>query len=76
MTIDEKCNLALDLLKRADTVIGDVPPDENWYRDYFTLTGEHMILIEEGWVPPELNTKEVTGEDPQEVLDEVNAPVV
>lgn len=74
MTMQEKYNLALDLLKRADTFIGDVPPDENWYRDYFTLTGKHMILTEDGWVTPELNKKEVTGEDPQEVLDEVNAP--
>lgn len=50
--------------------------DEDWYRDYFTLTGQHMQLTEEGWVPADQNTREVTGEEPMEVFDEVNAPVV
>ncbi len=24
-------------------------PDRGWYRDYYLLTGEHMILTDEGW---------------------------
>jgi hypothetical protein len=50
-------------------------PDRNWWRDYYLLTGDHMVCTEEGWVPAEMNAREVTGEDPDEVLDEVNAPV-
>lgn len=54
----------------------DEAPDKNWYRDYYLLTGDHMQLTEEGWVPASLNTREQTGEEPMEVLDEVNFPVL
>jgi len=49
-------------------------PDEDWFRDYFLLTGVHAVLTEEGWIPADQNTVEITGEEPMEVLDEVNAP--
>jgi hypothetical protein len=52
----------------------DWAPDPHWWRDYFILTGAHMVLTEEGWLPAECNTREATGADPMEVLDEVNAP--
>jgi hypothetical protein len=50
-------------------------PDPEWWRDYFLLTGEHMVCGEYGWMPASHNTREVTGEDPEEIFDEVNAPV-
>lgn len=52
----------------------DVGPDENWFKDYWRLTGDHMVLTEEGWIPAEFNALEYTGEQPMEVLDEVNKP--
>jgi hypothetical protein len=50
---------------------GDRAPDKRWFKDWFLITGEHMILTEEGWMPADMNG----GEEPMEVLDEVNAPV-
>ncbi len=53
---------------------GEDPPDKDWFRQYFLLTGDHMVLTEEGWIPAACNTKAFTGFDPAEVLEEVNAP--
>lgn len=44
-------------------------PDENWFPDYYSLTGDHMVLTEEGWLPADQNTRE----EPMEVFDEVNS---
>ena len=43
-------------------------PDKTWWQDLYSLTGEHMVLTDEGWCPAEFV------EDPCEVLLEVNAP--
>lgn len=45
-------------------------PDAHWLKDYYLLTGDHMILTEEGW---ECGGLKSSYED-QYVLDEVNAP--
>lgn len=76
-TIDR--NYSADCLRAMLEVVADLNdagPDENWFRDYYLITGEHMQLTEEGWVPAEMNTREYTGEDPAEILDEVNTPPV
>lgn len=52
----------------------DEAPDDNFFRDLFVLTGDHMVLTEEGWITAESNTDEETNGEPSEVLDEVNAP--
>lgn len=62
---------ALDV---CSDLVGDRAPDENWFRDYFSLGDEHMVLTEEGWVRACDNTPEVCGDEPAEVLGEVNAP--
>jgi len=64
-------HIAIDVVAN---LIGDIPPDENWLRDYYLINGDHMVLTEEGWIPAEMNTREYTGAEPCEVLDEVNAP--
>lgn len=74
--IDEehKFHRLMACLDALRTIVDEHGPDEDWYRDYFTLTGDHMVLTDEGWVPAEMNTREYTGYDPAEVLDEINAP--
>lgn len=61
---------AIGLLERVES-----PPDMNWFKELWSLTGEHMVLTEEGWIPAECNTREHTGSDPADVLDEVNKPI-
>jgi hypothetical protein len=68
----ERCMDLMD--KLMDFGFFDPAPDENWFRDYYTLTGDHVVLTEEGWIPADQNTVEITGEEPMEILDEVNAP--
>lgn len=50
--------------------------DLDWYYDYYLITGDHMHLTEEGWMPAEMNTFEYTGYEPVEVLWEVNKPIL
>lgn len=68
-------------LERAKELLGSLmeffleeAPDREWWKDYFTVTGEHMQLTEEGWIPASENTREATGVESLEVLFEVNAP--
>jgi hypothetical protein len=44
-----------DLLARAAAHLADCSgaPDDEWWRDYFTLLRQPMILTEEGWEEPE-----------------------
>ena len=80
MTIEEKLAKAMDLLDRAAERIADSPaPDERWWLDLFALTGQHMILTDEGWEPGESKqsyldewAKEPEYSNP--ILNEVNAP--
>ena len=79
-TTEAKLEAATDLLKRAaNRLAGDRAPDETWWPDLFELTGEHMILTDEGWQPGsekqsylDDHAKHPGWSDP--ILDEVNAP--
>jgi hypothetical protein len=70
--LHQGCNrfgTAMRLLERA--IATEMPaPDEKWFQEYFALTGEHMVLTEEGWIPG----KDKAAHRPEEILDEVNAP--
>lgn len=69
-----KFDRCMDLLNNLlDFGFFDPAPDEDWFRDFYTLTGDHVVLTEEGWIPADQNTREITGEEPMEILDEVNA---
>lgn len=40
-------------------------PDKTWFREFYKLSGDHMVLTEEGWAPPDRA-------EGMEILDEVN----
>lgn len=46
---------------------------DNWLKRFYALTGEHWVLTEEGWMPASENTQAVLNDEPDAVLDEVNA---
>jgi hypothetical protein len=64
--ISEKLSSAMNLLGRINL---EEPPDEDWCRDYFLLTGDHMVRTDGGWQPP----FESESEYEIEILEEVNA---
>jgi hypothetical protein len=64
---------ALDV---AADQVGDRAPDKLWWEQYYRLTGDHMHLTEDGWIPAAMNTLACTGCEPAEVLKEVNKPDV
>jgi len=78
--VDETTISTLDLgtlraaIDVAADLVGEKAPDATWFREYYEITGDHMVLTEDGWIPAEFNTREITGEDPAEVIEEVNAP--
>lgn len=80
MEQSEKLERALNLLERAAECFDGGGPDKNWFREYFILTGAHMILTDEGWQSGEVKEElakeaQENGEDVSDwVLDEVNAP--
>lgn len=53
MTSKQKHELAVDLLDRAAEAMEERSPDPLWLEQYYTLTGAHMIMTEEGWEPGE-----------------------
>jgi hypothetical protein len=61
---------AMDLLERAEPKFEDGGPDVDWHRDFFLLTGDHMICTDEGWQPGDTEPRP----DADEILCEVNAP--
>lgn len=65
-----------DLVDRASEHFeaGETAPDETWYRDLFELTGDHMILTEEGWVPGSLKQQYLDQYGIYALRGEVNAP--
>jgi hypothetical protein len=79
MTLEEKYAKAMELLDRM--VATEVPvPDHKWCVEYWELTGDHMILTDEGWESGDVKqsyldewAKNPEWSDP--ILDEVNAPV-
>ena len=77
-SVEDRLLMALELLERVVEVLEDTP-DKAWWREYFLLTGRHMILTDEGWEPG--SCKKSYLDDWQEnpdfgnpILDEVNAP--
>lgn len=64
-------------MERAAEFFSDNPPDSQWFRDYYLIKGEHVILTDEGWVPGEtLEQERKDMDDPDwQPDDEVNAPV-
>lgn len=72
MTLKQKYELAMDLLERATNMMEDAMPDAAWGEQYFGLTGEHMLLTEEGWEPGDV--KYTYDEYPDAILLELNAP--
>ena len=61
---------AVSLLERAAEYLGDNPPDTDWFRDYYLLTGDHVILTDEGWEPASCKEQLLT--DGGEVYEELN----
>lgn len=61
-------------LNVAFDVMGEVAPDKSWLKEYYSITGDHMVLTEYGWIPADQNTFEATGEEPLEIRDEINVP--
>lgn len=73
LTIEEKLAKAMDLLMRAeDRLADDTAPDPTWWFDLFTLTGDHMVLTEEGWEPGECKESLIAEYGEDHILDEVN----
>lgn len=74
-TYRDKLDRALQLLPHLTEFLDDAePPDPDWWRDYFLVTGKHAILSEEGWEPGE-NKASYLADDPKwKPMDEVNAP--
>lgn len=74
LTSEQKLEKAMVLLRRTGELFTDCAPDNNWWRDYFEITGEHMILVDETWETPEIMA-DYLAEDPDfEPDDEINAP--
>lgn len=77
MTTEEKLEKAMSLLERAaDRLSDDTSPDVEWWTDWFELTGEHMILTDEGWEPGSIKAELIEEYGFEAILDEVNAPEV
>ena len=64
---------AMDLLDRAAAHMADrSAPDSEWWKEYFLLTGEHMVLTDEGWEPGEVKGSYLQEDPTWTPLDEVN----
>lgn len=51
-----------------------VEPGEKAWRRYYELSGQHMILTDEGWEPGESKASYIANGFADWILDEVNAP--
>ena len=80
MTIKFQLMQAMGLLERAANSLVDSPlQDRDWWKNYYQLTGKHMILTEEGWEDGSAKQTYIDSLEPNEgiadvILDEVNAP--
>jgi hypothetical protein len=76
LSYKHKFEMAADLLDRAAHHLSDdeKAPDGSWWRDLFELTGEYMILTEEGWCEGSCRESVVDDFGEDAVLDEVNKP--
>jgi hypothetical protein len=68
---------AEELLERLVDLYGEIPVSghsikeaRKLWRDYWEYSGEHMIMLDEGWI----SAAEKDMYDPEEILDEINAP--
>jgi hypothetical protein len=79
-TTEKKLETALDLLNRAASRLADESaPDPTWWPNLFALTGEHMILTDEGWESGDSKQSYIDGLRSGEsindvILGEINAP--
>jgi hypothetical protein len=78
MDNDGRLTKAMDLLTRAADYFSEDAPDREWFHDLYLLTGEHMILTDEGWCSADCK-ESLLKDYPHEkydniILDEVNAP--
>lgn len=77
-TAEHKLEEVMSLLHRAAEYMESQAPDEMWWREYFLLTGEHMILTDEGWesasVKESYEREAAEHGESWKPLDEVNAP--
>ena len=74
MTCKEKLERAMSLLERIEDC--EIPePDKDWYKEYYLLTGNHMIFTAEGWLSGE-SKEDYLDENGRlsGILSEVNAP--
>jgi hypothetical protein len=74
MTTEQKLERAMSLVSRAGDFFSDDPP-EDWFRDYYILTGEHMVATEEGWQLGSNKAELIAEYGEDYIQDEVNAPV-
>jgi hypothetical protein len=74
--IVEKNVEAMRLLEEASECFEDYAPNDTWFERYFSLTGEHMILTEDGWETGEAKELYLSSPEygPDYILKEVNAP--
>lgn len=75
MTAEDKLAKALDLLERAGERFEETPPDAFWWENYFQLTGQHMILTDEGWQDGRQRSEISLEYGEDAILKEVNAPI-
>jgi hypothetical protein len=69
----KRLELTMSLIERAASFFESCAPDTSWFEEYFSLTGDHMILTEEGWEPASAK-REYLKDDPNwEPIKEVNA---
>ena len=80
-TVNAKLKTALILLGEATEQDDLMAPNTTWFRRYYELSGQHMILTEDGWEhgsskPTYIEQAKADGVPINEViLDEVNAPI-
>lgn len=70
---NERIGEPLDLVKRAADHCSDNPPDREWFRDLYLITGDHMVLTDEGWEPGNVKDELIKEYGADAILDEVNA---
>jgi hypothetical protein len=69
----DRYRAAVDLLDRAAVVLEEHPPDVSWLRDFYLLTGDHMILTDEGWQSGDGKNSVIEQFGNDAIYDEVNA---
>ena len=75
--INERLGEAMRLLEEVETHLIETEecPNGTWFRRYFLLTGDHMILTDEGWEPGEAKQSYLDAGDADAIQDEINIPV-